>query len=76
MNRIDEESFSIGVGGQTGLTNGIPTGGQGKGVFAFPLFSRPRKRTKKSRKTGFGRKEKNTLKSLREDLCEVLKHFR
>ena len=34
QNDLNEATFSTGVTGSTGLTNGIPTGGDGKGVFA------------------------------------------
>ncbi len=32
--KLNEASFSTGVTGSTGLVNGIPSGGEGKGVFA------------------------------------------
>lgn len=41
------DSFSIGVGGPLGLNNGIPQGGDGKGVIAKPLFQPKKKKKKK-----------------------------
>lgn len=62
--RLEEESFGIGVGGPTGLNNGICTGGDGKGVFAFPLGSirKRRKRRKRTIKENFSERRTNLLK--------------
>lgn len=41
------DSFSTGVSGPLGLDNGIPCGGDGKGVVAKPLFTKSNKKKKK-----------------------------
>jgi hypothetical protein len=44
---MNENTFSIGVGGPTGLTNGIPNSGDGIGLFATPMGSKKTPKKKK-----------------------------
>lgn len=45
--KVNEDTFSIGVGGSTGLTNGIPNSGDGIGLIATPMGSKKRPKKKK-----------------------------
>ena len=44
------EDFSTGVSGPTGLNQGIPNGGDGKGTYATPLSITKRKRKRKHKR--------------------------
>lgn len=66
--RLGEDSFSIGVGGMTGLTNGIPTGGDGKGVIAFPLFTKKGRKNKSSKSR---RKKRGLEHRIQETLIKL-----
>jgi hypothetical protein len=44
---MNGNTFSIGVGGPTGLTNGIPNSGDGIGLFATPMGSKKASKKKK-----------------------------
>lgn len=44
---MNGNTFSIGVGGSTGLTNGIPNSDDGIGLFATPMGSKKAPKKKK-----------------------------